>query len=866
MEKSDEEECLDLNKYFLSENEADQIDLAKIDYVIAYSEYAKNETIRENRENYLANLEKNGLKLKSIQDIGKDGSTIIYVLIETPVETLFEIAEKIKLKLPIAENDLYMEENSNILINHRLECFIPEEIEIRDSYRKYFTAPYCSVIHDKFKPFFNKHDNLIIPKKDRCLIAYEILSRTSFSNKNDPSIFTDNVDDNIGVELLVANKSFSAAYPLHEDYGRENHSHDHSDKKTTRQLLWDYWAKPKSIIYYQPIHLIRQYFGEKLAFYFSWLGFYTSWLLFPSIIGLFVFIYGCSTVPFDIPTNEICNDNINGSGKILMCPLCDNAYCKYWQLHHSCLYSKITYLVDNPATIFFSIFMAVWTVLFIEFWKREQSKLQFEWDITTSGRDSMMIRPEFEIEVNEKRINPITKELEPFVPLRTIIKRYVFSVTCVLFMICLVLALVFGVIIYRVVLMIVLSRSENIRKYSGPITSLTAASINLFIIIVLGRLYAWVAVKLTDMEYHRTDGNYEDSLTIKMYLFQFVNYYASIFYIAFFKGRHSFFLNYVEPCDQSGCLIELCIQLAIIMVGKQVLNNIQEVLYPIVQNYINRRKNNQDYKQKQSAWKEDHNLMNWSTLTLFDEYLEMVIQFGFITLFVVAFPLGPLFAFLNNILEIRIDAFKVLTQLQRPIPRPSKDIGIWLPILNIISKLGVITNGAIIAFTSEFIPRLVYFYGYGNGSLHGYVNFTLSVRDVNDTNLPFTDFNTTTCRYRDYKEPYTSENKYEFTSVHYQILAARLLFLVVFEHLVFFIVSIMHMIPDVPNHIKSQIEREKFIAQKALWQVRPAKKGFNNIQDLTKRKLSKIHSFVKYIRAKPDSDSQCSSKESLESL
>ena len=39
------------------------------------------------------------------------------------------------------------------------------------------------------------------------------------------------------------------------------------------------------------------------------------------------------------------------------------------------------------------------------------------------------------------------------------------------------------------------------------------------------------------IEYHRTDSNYDNSLTIKMYLFQFVNFYASIFYIAFFKGR-----------------------------------------------------------------------------------------------------------------------------------------------------------------------------------------------------------------------------------------------------------------------------------------------------------------------------------------
>jgi hypothetical protein len=54
--------------------------------------------------------------------------------------------------------------------------------------------------------------------------------------------------------------------------------------------------------------------------------------------------------------------------------------------------------------------------------------------------------------------------------------------------------------------------------------------------------------------------------------------------------------------------------------------------------------------------------------------------------------LGPLFAFLNNIIEIRVDAFKVLTQLKRPLPKKAQDIGIWLPILNAISIIGVITN------------------------------------------------------------------------------------------------------------------------------------------------------------------------------
>jgi hypothetical protein len=33
-------------------------------------------------------------------------------------------------------------------------------------------------------------------------------------------------------------------------------------------------------------------------------------------------------------------------------------------------------------------------------------------------------------------------------------------------------------------------------------------------------------------------------------------------------------------CDPAGCIYELCIQLAIIMVGKQTMNNFIELLYP----------------------------------------------------------------------------------------------------------------------------------------------------------------------------------------------------------------------------------------------------------------------------------------------
>ena len=52
-----------------------------------------------------------------------------------------------------------------------------------------------------------------------------------------------------------------------------------------------------------------------------------------------------------------------------------------------------------------------------------------------------------------------------------------------------------------------------------------------------------------------------------------------------------------------------------------------------------------------------------------------MVQFGFITIFVAAFPLAPLFAWLNNIVEIRLDAFKFVSVLRRPIADRAQDIG-----------------------------------------------------------------------------------------------------------------------------------------------------------------------------------------------
>ena len=96
-------------------------------------------------------------------------------------------------------------------------------------------------------------------------------------------------------------------------------------------------------------------------------------------------------------------------------------------------------------------------------------------------------------------------------------------------------------------------------------------------------------------------------------------------------------------------------------------------------------------------------------------------------MFVAAFPLAPLFALLNSFFELRVDAVNFVDQFRRPTPTRAQDIGAWYKIMETLVNISVLVNAFVLAFTSDFIPRLVYRSNYSSdGSLRGYLNNTLS--------------------------------------------------------------------------------------------------------------------------------------------
>ncbi|KAG9333794.1 hypothetical protein JZ751_010109 [Albula glossodonta] len=316
-----------------------------------------------------------------------------------------------------------------------------------------------------------------------------------------------------------------------------------------------------------------------------------------------------------------------------------------------------------------------------------------------------------------------------------------------------------------------------------------------------------------------------------MFLFQFVNYYSSCFYIAFFKGKVVGYpgepvywlgkyrneegdlggfgglpsrppwgpaLSALGPAHGWVCPL-----------AKRGLVCPWSAAQPLARD----KSESLEYNFVECDWCGDPH--HW--------------LFGFVTLFVASFPLAPLLALLNNLFELRVDAWKITTQFRRIVPEKAQDIGAWQPILQGVAILAVTTNAMIIAFTSDMIPRLVYYwsfsvYPYGersNNTMEGYINHTFSVFNIQDfspqsrpINTPYWFHNITSCRYRDFRNPPGHPKQYEHNIYYWHVIAAKLAFIIVLEHIVYFTKFVLsYMIPDVPAAVKEQIKREKYLTQ-----------------------------------------------------
>ncbi|KAF7645422.1 hypothetical protein LDENG_00204830 [Lucifuga dentata] len=691
------------------------------------------------REKFLQNLESAGLVMEK-EETANEKKTIHFLKLSAPWDVLVFYAEELSLRAPL-QAQLHMDFNTSAQVLKRL-C-IPNMMaeSVPNRPLDYYTCAFRKSKMNRFLGCDNRETYFTNTQRHR--IVYEILARMVYGKRKRAEV---------GVARLLNEGAYTAAFPLHEGPFELPPFEVRPDELNQRQVLYYYWARWCKWYKYQPLDHIREYFGEKIALYFAWLGFYTAWLLPAAAVGTLVFVSGFMSMSSNTPAKEICNSGAS----YLMCPLCNT--CRPWNVSEICPMAKVGYLFDHPGTVFFSVFMSFWAVTFLEYWKRKMATLAHHWDCMDFHEEEERPRPEFAAMAPCMEQNPVTGVKEPYFPEKTRMSRMLTGSMVIVIMLCVVMIFLVTVVMCRGIISMMMfhTGSAVLRTQAGNIANISSSIVNLGLILLMGRVYTALAEQLTKWEMHRTQTEYDDAFIFKVFIFQFVNFYSSPFYVAFFKGRFvGYPTNYGtlfgmrnEDCGPGGCLIELAEQLFIIMVGKQLINNMQEFIIPKVKAWKQKRSlakvlGGGGASHEPRRWEEDYQLVECEGL--FEEYLEMA-----------------------------------------------------------LSHLSVIANAFLIAFTSDFLPRLLYQYKFDN-DLHGYVNFTLAYAPLNYTQYPL-------CRYKAFRD-----NNGNYTLFYWELLAVRLSFIIAFEHVVFFVLrAIDWMVPDVPESLELKIKRERYLAKQAL--------------------------------------------------
>jgi hypothetical protein len=507
--------------------------------------------------------------------------------------------------------------------------------------------------------------------------------RSLFRSMERVRLIVSYIETEISLNFLQERKMITAHYPFHDIWqlkGKNSNSKFEvpEEDKLLKNVLYDFKSTTSdgplilswttSLLNQKiPLSKIRNYFGEKIALYFEFLRFYQIWMFYPGLFGILVFVI-----------QRVLND-------------------------------------EHPAVLslnaIYSVFMSVWATVFLESWKRRESSLSIMWG-TTKFEQVEVPRPQYQ---GIKRRSPITDEMEEiYFPPSKRIKLIILAVSVSL----LILSLVLGIVAGLIVLKWQITDSLIIGGFNlaGPVCSV----LNAIQIIFFNTIYGRLARVLTDMENHKTENQYQDSYILKVFAFQFVNAFNSLCYIAFIKG-------YTEQCiatNSSGeayrtpnCMNELYTQLISIFIVSYAKNLI-EIGQPF---FRYRYRKNQRSKNKLA--KVSHNskdirdkvesqlFLDYYVTTdvdgTIDDYMELAILFGYLTLFAMAFPLSTALAFLGLWFEMHTDKLKVLRLVRRPLPLSSKDIGTWLNIFSMTSVFAIFSNTALFCFTAntfDYIP------------------------------------------------------------------------------------------------------------------------------------------------------------------
>jgi len=318
-----------------------------------------------------------------------------------------------------------------------------------------------------------------------------------------------------------------------------------------------------------------------------------------------------------------------------------------------------------------------------QFWKRRSAELALKWgvlDYTHKEPD----RAEFE--GDGKAWNYFNSQLQDFYSARDRKRFQMFSLPSVFIVLVVAFIILLSMLSWKYVTFLVSPNQE--KDPYGSWKTFVVPLIMTVVILILSNVYKSLAVYLNDRENHRTVSDYENALIFKIFLFEFFNNFTPLFFTAW------------AIRDMYQLYFTLLIQLAV----KQFVTNAISYLTPIIATKMRERK-----MQMQNL------RYNWSDVlfgndnyTTFDDFNEIIMQFCYIMFFSAAFPAAAILSYLNNIIEIKLDANQILNHEPRPAPIRAGGIGVWFNIMETMGFIAIASNAIIFVLTSNSFGAIYY--------------------------------------------------------------------------------------------------------------------------------------------------------------
>ncbi|XP_050352362.1 anoctamin-5-like [Nymphalis io] len=497
---------------------------------------------------------------------------------------------------------------------------------------------------------------------ERSLIVYKILSHLPFGDQA----------NHYGIGRLLRNNIILDAYALHDG------PYFFIPEQTVvgsnaRQILYYSWVGFQNVFKFQPLHLIHEYFGPTIAFYFAFYGYLNKALAIASIAGIITTVWPLCNGEENL-RKLVCKDSRE------MCQQCEiKARCPLRISSEYCLSMTINILLDHPYTVFYSLFTVFWAFTFITFWKRKEYFLKWMWELNgVHLYYKSTSRPEFEINYRPLRKSFITGLIYKENGFQIII-RFLFT--------------------------------------KGPI------------LLYIYSFLAYIIVHL--LENHSTYKAYEESLIMKEFGFSMISIFSYMGYIAWmvagvraYLTRCWFWFENQDPmmilnrvlsrwpkspwinnmachryCWPFTCIIELSILLMVTLVVKFV------VVRAVIYNKSLRIGCNGIRNTTVPCWEREYTLNKVDESFLSKRYHFLALQFSMATLFGLAFPLAPLLMLLLNICDLRYTASHLVLTCRRPLLIRKPGIGVWNKILTFIAVTAIITNALTLILTTRMTQR-----------------------------------------------------------------------------------------------------------------------------------------------------------------